>query len=171
MEDDALHGGGQGDERDDPHLSTACGAQKREHLGDAGQELGPEDTTGSRWGRICPGSASPRPLRMAWNRVLEEIRERKGDAVAKDRERPHGLGFHGFCRTTITDQMGSDAAAEYSGRSRSTVYKYKRTRDSETLRAAETMADRLAEKRGPGSGEGGESSLAARHKKKTKHDN
>lgn len=47
MEEDALDGGGQGDERDDPHLSTACGAQEREHLVDAGQELGPEHAAGS----------------------------------------------------------------------------------------------------------------------------
>jgi hypothetical protein len=37
MEEDALQGGGEGDKRDDPHLSTACGAQKREHFVDAGQ--------------------------------------------------------------------------------------------------------------------------------------
>ena len=47
MEEDALHGGGQGDERDDPHLSTARGAQKREYLVDPGQKLGPEHATGS----------------------------------------------------------------------------------------------------------------------------
>jgi hypothetical protein len=42
MAEDALHGGGQGDERDDPHLALAGGAQEREDLVDAGQELGPE---------------------------------------------------------------------------------------------------------------------------------
>lgn len=42
MEEDVLHGGGEGDERDDLHLATACGAQKREHLADASQELSPE---------------------------------------------------------------------------------------------------------------------------------
>ena len=41
MEEDALHGGGQGDERDDPHLAAAGGAQERKHLVDAGQKLGP----------------------------------------------------------------------------------------------------------------------------------
>jgi hypothetical protein len=47
MEEDVLHGGGKGDKRDDPHLSTAGGTQEREHLVDAGQELGPEDAAGS----------------------------------------------------------------------------------------------------------------------------
>jgi hypothetical protein len=41
MEEDALDGGGEGDERDDPHLTAADGTQEREHLVDAGQELGP----------------------------------------------------------------------------------------------------------------------------------
>ncbi|MDA0330333.1 MAG: hypothetical protein O2958_15180 [Gemmatimonadetes bacterium] len=47
MEEDALDGGGQGDERDDPHLPFAGGAQEREHLVDAGQKLGPEHAAGS----------------------------------------------------------------------------------------------------------------------------
>ena len=42
MEEDALHGGGQGDEGDDPHVAAAGGAQEREHLLELGQELGPE---------------------------------------------------------------------------------------------------------------------------------
>jgi hypothetical protein len=42
MEEDALHGGREGDERDDLHLAAAGGAQERKHLVDAGQELGPE---------------------------------------------------------------------------------------------------------------------------------
>ena len=41
MEEDALHGGGKGDEGDDPHLAAAGGTQEREHLVDPGQELCP----------------------------------------------------------------------------------------------------------------------------------
>ena len=41
VEEDALDGGGEGDEGDDLHLSTADGAEEREHIVDAGQELGP----------------------------------------------------------------------------------------------------------------------------------
>ena len=41
VEEDALDGGGEGDEGDDLHLSTADGAEEREHFVDAGQELGP----------------------------------------------------------------------------------------------------------------------------------
>ncbi len=40
-EEDALYGGGQGDERDDAHLTAADGTQEREHLVDAGEKLGP----------------------------------------------------------------------------------------------------------------------------------
>ena len=47
VEEDALDGRGQGDERDDPHLAAAGGAQERKHLVDAGQELGPEPAAGS----------------------------------------------------------------------------------------------------------------------------
>jgi hypothetical protein len=47
MEEDVLHGEGEGDERDDPHLTAADGTQEREHLVDAGQELGPEHAAGS----------------------------------------------------------------------------------------------------------------------------
>jgi len=47
VEEDALHGGREGDERDDPHLATAGGAQQREHFVDPGQELGPQHTAGS----------------------------------------------------------------------------------------------------------------------------
>ena len=47
MEEDAIHGGGEGDEGDDPHLAFAGGAQEWEHLIDAGQKLGPEHAAGS----------------------------------------------------------------------------------------------------------------------------
>ena len=47
VEEDVLHGGGESDERDDPHLTAADGTQEREHLVDAGQKLGPEHATGS----------------------------------------------------------------------------------------------------------------------------
>jgi hypothetical protein len=47
MEEDALHGGGEGDEGDDPHLALAGGAQEREDFVDAGQGLGPEHAAGS----------------------------------------------------------------------------------------------------------------------------
>jgi len=46
MEEDALYGGGEGDEGDDAHLTAADGAEEREHLVDAGQELGPEHAAG-----------------------------------------------------------------------------------------------------------------------------
>jgi hypothetical protein len=42
MEEDALHGGEERDERDDAHLTAADGAQEREHLVDPGQELRPQ---------------------------------------------------------------------------------------------------------------------------------
>jgi hypothetical protein len=32
MEEEVLHGGGEGDEGDDPHLATAGGAEEREHF-------------------------------------------------------------------------------------------------------------------------------------------
>ena len=47
MEEGVLHGGGEGDEGDDSHLSTASGTQEREHLVDAGEKLGPEHAAGS----------------------------------------------------------------------------------------------------------------------------
>ena len=47
VEEDALDGRGKGDERDDPHLTAADATQEREHLVDAGQELGPEPAAGS----------------------------------------------------------------------------------------------------------------------------
>lgn len=47
MEEDALYGGGQGDEGDDPHFAAARGAEEGEHLVDASQELGPEHATRS----------------------------------------------------------------------------------------------------------------------------
>ena len=47
MEEDALHGGGEGDEGDDPHLALAGGAQEREDFVDAGEELGPDHASGS----------------------------------------------------------------------------------------------------------------------------
>ena len=47
MEEDVLHGGGEGDEGADPHLAAAGRAQEREDLVDASQELGPEHATGS----------------------------------------------------------------------------------------------------------------------------
>jgi hypothetical protein len=47
VEEDVLHGGREGDERYDPHLATAGGAQEREHFVDASQELGPEDAARS----------------------------------------------------------------------------------------------------------------------------
>ncbi len=43
VEEDGLHGGREGDERDDPHLTPAGGTQEREHLVDPSQELRPED--------------------------------------------------------------------------------------------------------------------------------
>jgi hypothetical protein len=46
VEEDALDGGGEGDEGDDAHLTAAGGAEEREHLVDAGQELGPEHAAG-----------------------------------------------------------------------------------------------------------------------------
>ncbi len=39
--------GGEGDERDDPDLTTAGGAQQREHFLDPGQELRPQHAAGS----------------------------------------------------------------------------------------------------------------------------
>jgi len=41
VEEDALYGGGEGDEGDDPHLAAAGRAQEGQHLVDASQELGP----------------------------------------------------------------------------------------------------------------------------------
>ena len=41
MAEDTLYGGGEGDERDDPHLAAAGGTREREHLVDPGQELCP----------------------------------------------------------------------------------------------------------------------------------
>ena len=124
--------------------------------------------------RAVSYAAISKAFRMAWDRVVEEIREREGDAVAQLHERPHGLGFHGFCRTTITtltDHMGSVSAAEYAGRSPATALKYKRTRLPEMRQAAETMASRLGKVQSSVSGEGGQSSPAARHKKGTRNDN
>ena len=47
MEADPLYGGVKRDERDDPHVTAADGAEEREHLVDAGQKLGPEQAAGS----------------------------------------------------------------------------------------------------------------------------
>ena len=124
--------------------------------------------------RAVSYAAISRAFRLAWDRVVEEIREREGEAAAKRHARQHGLGFHGFCRTTITTitaHLGHVSAAEYAGRSPATALRYKRTRPSEMLRAADTMANCLAEKNGPRSGEGGESSLAARHTNGARNDN
>ena len=124
--------------------------------------------------RAVSYAAISKAFRMAWDRVVERIREREGEAAAQRHARPHGMGFHGFCRTTITtlmDHMGTVPAAEYAGRSPATALRYKRTRDSEMRRAAETMADRLAASQGSDAGEGGESSLAARHTNGTRNDN
>lgn len=52
--------------------------------------------------------------------------------VALGTRRPKGLAWHGFCRgtiTTIADELGVQAAAEYTGRSPETAARvYKRTR-------------------------------------------
>lgn len=47
VEENALHGGGEGDEGDDPHLTTAGRAQEGQHFVDAGQEPGPQHAAGS----------------------------------------------------------------------------------------------------------------------------
>jgi hypothetical protein len=52
MEEDALHGGREGDERDDLHLTAADGTQEREHLVDAGQELRPQHAAAGQGLRI-----------------------------------------------------------------------------------------------------------------------
>ena len=47
MEEDALEGGGEGDEGEDAHLTPAGGAQEGQHFVDAGEELGPAHASGS----------------------------------------------------------------------------------------------------------------------------
>jgi len=69
MEEDVLHGGGKGDERDDPHLPFAGGAQEAKHL--ATVLGGDTDTIGAMAGALVGGryGASAPPSR--WIKALE----------------------------------------------------------------------------------------------------
>lgn len=72
---------------------------------------------------------------------------------------PHGVAFHGYCRTVVTtsvDALGISQAAEYTGRTTKTIekyYKHKRAatqaRTTEVLDQIQNEAAKKAASRGP----------------------
>jgi hypothetical protein len=95
--------------------------------------LGPEhpliwDAANPR--RAAPYDALTGALREAWVHAFGE-------------ERPTGVAWHAFCSTTITtvmDQLGDVAAAEFSGRSTETVTRtYKRIRRQQVAKTAAAL--------------------------------
>jgi hypothetical protein len=85
VEEDVLHGGGEGDERDDPHLATAGGAQEREHFA----------TNASR---RCPRATScAHSMRLDRDRVVGPVgpgsSKRSGGATGWDGRSDEGRRF------------------------------------------------------------------------------
>lgn len=83
--------------------------------------------------RAVSYAALSKDLKRAWRHAF-------GEAP------PRGLGFHGFCRTVITtlcDELGIAAAAQYTGRSKDIVVRhYYRPRAEKQAEAARLLARR-----------------------------